>query len=122
MNRGFSLIELTLVLLILVGIVSVTVPQYLLERARQRQKLCEDNLISLAHRQTDFLFKEGHYASTLGDLDWSVPAGPYQYDLQAAPGEFTITCRGNIDWDDTIDHVTIDESGLMEVVTDDLST
>lgn len=106
-NRGFSLIEIMIVILIVGIIVSIMLPN--IKRAYYRSKLaaCQSNLRNIATLLQIYIGENGKYPDKLTDLspDYirTLPTCPqaeknsYTDGYQAAsnPDNFTIQCQGN---------------------------
>lgn len=119
--RGFSLIELMVVVAIFSVAAALLVPRFLRHRITTNQEGCHRNLRSVFEAEKIYFQKHNSYTSDFGALRWTPPKeGPYEYRFLPNPETgFLLVCSGNIDKDPTIDEATIDETGRIVQVTDD---
>lgn len=120
--RGFALIELMVIVAILSLAASFFVPRFLKHRIRISQEECGRNLQRAYEAQKSYKNAKGGFADNLQALGW-VPQGKrYEYRLlKSGKNAFLMECSGNIDKDPTIDRATIDETGSLKQVEDDVS-
>ena len=114
--------------MVVVAILSVAaallVPRFIRHRIQQRQAQCHENLRMLLDAEKNYVKKTGHPPSDLAEIGWR-PAGHPWHSYRLLPnspavGDFQIECRGNIDRDPTEDIATIDESGKVTQISDDV--
>lgn len=120
---GFSLIELMVVVAIFSVAAALLVPRFLRHRITTNQEGCHRNLRSVFEAEKIYFQTHNSYTSDLALLRWTPPpaAGPYQYRFLPNPETgFRFVCSGNIDKDPTIDEATIDETGRITQVSDDI--
>jgi prepilin-type N-terminal cleavage/methylation domain-containing protein len=118
---GFALIELMVVVAILSLAAAFFVPRFLEHRIRKHQEECFRNLRTFYEAQKAYHEAQGTYATELSELGWIPEGRRYEYHLlKSGKGAFTLGCSGNIDKDPTLDQATIDESGRITQVSDDI--
>ena len=123
-HRGFSLIELMVVVAICSVAAALIVPRFLKHEIQMKQEECHHNLQSLLSVERNYFQKNGVYAHDLAALGWK-PEGKgwhgYRFLPNPPPGNgFLFECLGNIDRDATLDQATIDEAGRLIQVSDDV--
>ena len=122
-TKGFSLIELMIVVSILTVAAATLLPRFLKHQIQKRQDECRQNLSSLHAAEKEFYRKTGVFTKDLSVLNWQAQGkGFYHYQfIPSSPPQngFLFECTGNIDADATLDHTTIDETGQMNQITDD---
>lgn len=79
-GRGFSLVELTVVLLVLAIVIMLALPAYQQHLRATRRSLASAALLEALIRQEQFFLQHKHYAQALSDLDY--PADRYAIDAQ----------------------------------------
>ena len=120
-HRGFSLIELMVVVAILSVAGALFVPRFLRHQTEKKQEECHKNLRTLLAAERRYFQKNNLYAADLEALGWRPEGkGWHEYRfLPAAEGGFLFQCIGNIDKDPTLDQATINETGRITQVSDD---
>lgn len=122
-DKGFTLIELVLVLLIIAILIGVGVPtyQYFLKKA----KGVEAQLALTEIRRLEKLYygDNDRYSSSLSEIGFS-PMQPLRYyqiiiDPISDPNRFTARAEGNLDRDSDLDIWTIDEGGTITHLAED---
>ncbi len=87
-RKGFTLVELLVVVLILAILMAVAIPAYLNAVSESKRRTCRANMQTLAHAEQAFLLRStntGHvYTSQLSDLTTGSQSGT-PGDLQALP-------------------------------------
>ncbi len=144
--QGFSLIELMIVLAIVAVLSMVSIPSFVRFLAKAKRTEAYINLRALYTAEKVYWVEHGVYTSLLGPdgLGWR-PEGSlnYTYGFSGSEGRnyivgqlktpgsalhtaqirsdgFTIAAAGDIDGDGTADVLTIDQTGTIKIVTDDL--
>ena len=87
--RGFTLIELVIVIAIVALLVTVALPSYRDHVRKSRRAEAQAYLMALAGRQTQFLIDTRSYAATLATINIPMPsnvAASYDVTLAAAGG------------------------------------
>ncbi|MFA6065746.1 MAG: prepilin-type N-terminal cleavage/methylation domain-containing protein [Candidatus Babeliaceae bacterium] len=146
--RGFSLIELMIVVSILAFLSMLVIPHLSHFLAKSKRTEAYINLRSLYMAQKAYWLEHGSYTQQLAgpdSLGWK-PEGVvcYSYGFGGSEGvnnvigslktpssalapatagsdSFIIAAAGDIDGDGTPDVLTIDQSGIIKIVTDDLA-
>jgi type IV pilus assembly protein PilE len=97
LGRGFTLIELMIVVAIVAILASIAYPSYTSHVRRGYRAAAQSYLMDLAQRQTQYLVDNRHYAATETDLNATKPTDVNNnYDINFAvvlgpPPSFTIT-------------------------------
>lgn len=126
MKKGFSLIELMVVVAIFSVAAAILVPRFLKHQIQTKQEECHKNLRSLYSAEKEYFQRNGVYThdlAMLGKDGWK-PEGKSGHQFQFLPAPFPengflFQCVGNIDRDPTPDQATIDETGKITQVSDD---
>ncbi len=79
-NKGFTLIELMIVVLIVAVLLTVALPSYQQQVRKTRRSLGKAELMEVMARQEQFFLNHRQYAGLLTDLGY--PASPYAIDAQ----------------------------------------
>ena len=147
-KRGFSLIELMIVVAIIAFLSMISVPSFLRFLAKTKRSEAYINLRSLYMAQKNYWIEHGTYTTTLNGQDglgWkpegklqytygfpgsdgknyvmgslNTPAGALQNSHVSNTG-FVIAAAGDIDGDGEPDVLTIDQDGAIKLVKDDLA-
>lgn len=114
-NRGFTLIELMVVLTLIGLLIAIALPSYRQYVLRSNRTAAQAQMMDIANREQQFLLANRVYASksALEDSGYSLPAdvaSAYSYDItvgtDAVPSftiTFTATDRQSDDGDLTLD-------------------
>lgn len=92
--RGFSLIELVIVLLIIAILSAIAIPSYRQYVVRANRVDAQRSLMDLAARQERFFYSRNAYATVLGDLGANSSVAGTNYTVappSATSTAFTIT-------------------------------
>ena len=95
-QSGFSLIELMIVVLVVAILTAIAVPSYRQYLIRTHRSAAQSQMMEIANRQQQFLLANRRYASTLAELNYTLPSGVserYGCTLNVpSPAQFTLTC------------------------------
>jgi len=79
--KGFTLIELMIVIVIVAVLLTVALPSYQQQVRKTRRSLGRSELVQVMARQEQFFLDHRRYASELTDLGY--PASPYAIDTDS---------------------------------------
>ena len=83
-KKGFTLIELVVVVCIVAILLVLTLPSYQRQLRNMRRSLGAAELLQVMMRQEQYFVDHKRYADTLTDLDF--PGSPYAIDAQGNAG------------------------------------
>jgi type IV pilus assembly protein PilE len=118
--RGFTLIELIIVIAIVALLVAVALPSYRDHMRKSRRAEAQAYLMAIAGRQQQFLIDSRGYAATLATINIPQPASVVAaYDVTLAvvtgpPPTFLLTAAPKSGTDQTLERcgtLTIDQTG-----------
>lgn len=118
--RGFTLIELIIVIAIVAVLVTVALPTYRDHVRKSRRAEAQAYLMAVAGRQSQFLVDTRGYASSLATINIPMPASVVaSYDVTLAavagpPPTFLLTAAPKVGTDQTYERcgtLTIDQTG-----------
>jgi prepilin-type N-terminal cleavage/methylation domain-containing protein len=109
-RRGFSLVELLAVVLILAVLAGVAVPVYLNQRKKSADRACQSNITAIAKAESMYLLSNSAYTASMPALVGGsgggladtpkCPLNGLGYTLTLTAGVLTIAC------DDAANHTT----------------
>ena len=100
-RRGFSLVELLAVVLILAVLAAVAIPLYINTRRSSAARTCKGNLAAIASAESAWALRNGAYTATMASLVGApeglsetplCPLDGDDYTMAIATGTLTITC------------------------------
>ena len=121
---GFSLIELMVVVAVFSVVAALLIPRYLKHRLEAKQAECHQNLKSLFAAEKKYFGETNNFTTDLNELHLKPKGKPWhQYQFRPNPppkNGYLFECSGNLDKDPTLDEATIDETGQITQVSDDV--
>jgi type IV pilus assembly protein PilA len=123
-EKGFTLIELMIVVAIIGILAAIAIPNFLRYQAKAKQSEAKTNLGGIYTSEIAYKAEYDKYEGVIGSLDWAASGSTrYIYLITAADTTmFTAEASGNIDNDTTNDVWRIDETKQLANSTNDVST
>lgn len=124
-SKGFTLIELMIVVAIIGILASIAIPNFLVYQSKAKQSEAKANLGSIYTSEIGFRAEKDRFAQTIaGTLDWAASGTTrYVYTMVAASAtQFSVRATSNVDSDSTIDVWRIDETKTLSNLTNDANT
>ena len=122
-DKGFTLIELMIVVAIIGILAAIAIPNFLRYQAKTKQSEAKTNLGSIFTSQVTYFGEEDTYAGSITNLGWA-PEGTtrYGYSITTASATmFTGEARGQIDTDTQLDVWTIDSTRTLSNTSNDVT-
>jgi type IV pilus assembly protein PilA len=122
-TKGFTLIELMIVVAIIGILAAIAIPNFLRYQAKSKQSEAKANLGAIFTSEISYKSEKDAY-TTRANLDWA-PTGTtrYAYSITTATATlFTAHAAGNIDNDATVDAWTINQARVLSNVTNDVTS
>ena len=122
-EKGFTLIELMIVVAIIGILAAIAIPNFLRYQAKAKQSEAKGNLASIYTSQVTYHAEKDTYTTTLTNLDWA-SSGSTRYAYAAPVGNATAmsaTAAANIDSDATSDFWVIDQDKILTNHTNDVT-
>tara|TARA_B100000315_G_scaffold35855_2_gene30542 strand:- start:780 stop:1193 length:414 start_codon:yes stop_codon:yes gene_type:complete len=122
-NKGFTLIELMIVVAIIGILATIAIPNFLRYQAKTKQVEAKVNLGAIFSTQTTYHSEMTSYSSSFSALNWA-PAGSTRYSyaiLGASSISFSIGASANIDSDAVIDIWYINDAKILSNATNDVT-
>ena len=120
-TKGFTLIELMIVVAIIGILAAIAIPNFLRYQAKSKQTEAKANLGAIFTSEVSYKAERDTYTKR-GNLDWA-PTGKTRYSYSvtnAAATVFTAQATGNIDNDATIDTWTINQDRQLSNTINDV--
>jgi prepilin-type N-terminal cleavage/methylation domain-containing protein len=134
-EKGFTLIELMIVVVIIGILAALAIPRFMRATTKSKQSEARQILKQVYSMQRAYRQEYNAYWGNAEVASAAAPAGfarigvdimdnaRYTYVMTAAADAFTCTATsGILDDDAAVDEWTIDETGDLQVTTDDAST
>lgn len=147
MKKGFSLLELSIVIGIIVFLSMLAMPSFMRFFSKARRSEAYMQLKSLYMAEKAYFAEHGMYTTDLSStgLGWKIEGTPnYTYGFSGSEGKnyvtgalktpgsalagtnasaatFVVGAAGDIDGDGVADYLTIDQDGKVALVVDDLA-
>lgn len=121
-SKGFTLIELMIVVAIIGILAAIAIPNFLRYQAKTKQSEAKGNLGAIFTSEVAYFGEEDTYSSVT-NIGWA-PEGNtrYVYSVIAANGtSFTAQATGDIDTDATVDVWTINQDRNLLNGTNDVT-
>ncbi|OGL55356.1 MAG: hypothetical protein A3C43_08345 [Candidatus Schekmanbacteria bacterium RIFCSPHIGHO2_02_FULL_38_11] len=120
-TKGFSLVELAIIVLITGIIASISIPLYLGYRKKAITIEASTNLIALYRYEINYFAEHDEFASDLSALGFSPQSNKYyEYEItESSQTGFTARASANIDNDPVLDVWTLNDSQVLIHATKD---
>jgi type IV pilus assembly protein PilA len=143
MKKGYSLIEIMIVIAVIGSLLMIAVPKYKNFIAKTRRTEAQVNLHSIYAAEQAFWAENGRYSSNLPEIGWH-PEGKIKYSYgfvgsegvnnfsgslkstaipeycQASQDAFVVCAVADIDGDGKFDILTINQNNDLQIVSDDI--
>ncbi len=123
-DKGFTLIELMIVVAIIGILAAIAIPNFMRYQAKSKQSEAKGNLGSIYTSEITYNAENDAYTGTITALDWtSAGTTRYTYSLLATTPTtgFTATATADLDADATIDTWTIDQAKDLSNTINDVT-
>jgi type IV pilus assembly protein PilA len=122
-SKGFTLIELMIVVAIIGILAAIAIPNFLRYQAKTKQSEAKTNLSAIFTSQVSYFGEEDTYG-TVATIGWAPEGGTrYVYSVTAhGATSFLANASGNIDTDATMDVWTINQLKDLVNTTNDVTS
>lgn len=120
--KGFTLIELMIVVAIIGILAAIAIPNFLKYQAKSKQSEAKQNLGSIYTTQIAYFGENNRFCSDFSTMGWEAEGNTrYAYSFVANTGTaFSVQATANIDNDTDIDRWTINETKTLTNTTNDV--
>jgi len=121
-DKGFTLIELMIVVAIIGILAAIAIPNFLRYQAKTKQSEAKTNLGAIFTSQVTYFGEQDTYAN-VSNIGWA-PEGTtrYAYTMTTADTDsFTAEAEGNIDADSATDIWQMDDTRAMDNTSNDVT-
>ena len=121
--RGFTFLEATLILAVIVLLIAVFLPLYQKQERLKLQHNARKSLFILYQLQKKYLSENQTLATKTESLHFEseIQNDPYAYKIDKTDMDaFQISATANLDGDATLDMWTIDEKGVLTPKSNDI--
>ncbi len=125
-NKGFTLIELMIVVVIIAVLAALAIPRYMRAATKSKQSEAREVLKQIYTMERAYFIEHETYvlngitASAANPLAYSViaieimPSARYTYTItMSSPTQFSCVATANLDDDVIVDTWTIDQTGIL---------
>ena len=122
-RKGFTLIELMIVVVIIGILAALAIPRFMQATTKSKQSEAKGILKQIYTMERAYRQDTDSYSADLNAIGVEIPANPrYQYVVVANAGvDFTATATANLDDDATDDVWTIDQTGNLQNTSNDVT-
>ena len=114
-QQGFTLVEISIVIIILAIITSLVFPSYKKLVGKAKQTEAKTTLQAIYTAQKLYFAENNKYATSLTDLDIEIPSDArYSYSNSALTNIFSAKAEFNLDQDPALDTWTINEQKVLD--------
>lgn len=113
-NKGFSLIELVIIIGIIGIIAALSTPIYMSYRKKAIQVEAKTNLLNIHKYEIMYYSEYETFSADTNEIGFEAKSAPkYIYSITASENSFTAKARGNVDSDDVEDVWTINDKQII---------